>query len=103
MTAHIAIDHEQTPPHPSRCWCCGRLEDPGRLVCLGSRPEVGVCIRCAHSLSKWAWEIEDQSRSGLAVRVRERFRRLRKYVVRRGWHNRKFIGGLLRWVGRFTP
>jgi hypothetical protein len=54
-------------------------------------------------LSKWAWEIEDQSRSGLAVRVRERFRRLRKYVVRRGWHNRKFIGGLLRWVGRFTP
>ncbi|HEX5496160.1 MAG TPA: hypothetical protein VFX70_16460 [Mycobacteriales bacterium] len=85
------------------CWCCGAVEDPDRLVRLGNHPEVGVCTRCAHAISKWAWEIEDRSRTGVAVRTRDRLRRVRGTVVRRGWHRNRFIGGPLRWIGRFTP
>ena len=49
----------------SHCWCCGVIEDPTRLVRLGNHPEVAFALfRCAHSVSKWAWEIEDQSRLG---------------------------------------
>lgn len=102
MTVHTAIEDEQTPG-PSQCWCCGAIQDPAKLVHPGNHPEVVVCTRCAHSLSKWAWEIEDQARTGLAVRARDRFRRLRKHVVRRGWHNNRLIGRPLRWLGRFTP
>jgi hypothetical protein len=102
MTTSTAIEDEQ-PPGPSQCWCCGTVEDPARLVHLGNHPEVVVCIRCAHSLSKWAWELEDQTKIGLAVRARDSFRRLRKTVVRRGWHNNKLLGRGLRWIGRFTP
>lgn len=101
MMAMRAVDHEEAAP--SQCWCCGRMENPAKMVRLGDHPEVGVCLRCAHSLSKWAWEIEDQSRSGPAVRVREGIRRLRKTVVRHGWHHNKVVGRALRWLGRFTP
>jgi hypothetical protein len=72
-------------------------------VHLGNHPEVTVCIRCAHSISKWAWEIEDQSRTGIAVRARDGFRRLRRGVVQRGWHHHRLIGRPLRWIGRHTP
>ena len=102
MTVHTAIDDEQTPG-PSQCWCCGAIQDPARLVHLGNHPAVTVCTRCAHSLSKWAWEVEDQARTGLAVRSRDRFRRLRKHVVSHGWHNNRLIGRPLGWLGRFTP
>ncbi|MGI8696896.1 MAG: hypothetical protein ACR2JQ_09655 [Mycobacteriales bacterium] len=102
MTTRTATEDEQRPG-PPECWCCGTIEDPARLVHLGNHPEVTVCTRCAHSLSKWAWEIEDQDRTGLAVRVRDRFRRLRKAVVRRSWHHNKILGRGLRWLGRFTP
>jgi hypothetical protein len=102
MTVPTAIDEEQTPG-PSQCWCCGTIEDPAKLVHLGNHPEVTVCTRCAHWLSKWAWEIEDQDRTGPAVRARNRFRHLRTTVVRRGWHHNKLVGRWLRWVGRFTP
>jgi hypothetical protein len=102
MTVHTAIE-DKRPPGPSQCWCCGMIDDPARLVHLGNHPEVVVCIRCAHSLNKRAWEIEDHARTGLAVRARDSFRRLRKSVVRHGWHNNKVIGRGMRWIGRFTP
>jgi hypothetical protein len=73
------------------------------LVHLGDHPEVVVCIRCAHSLSKRALGLEDQARTGVAVRARNEIRRLRKTVVRHGWHNNKIAGRGLRWLGRFTP
>jgi len=101
MATRAAVEDEEMSP--SQCWCCGAIEDPLELVHLSNHPEVVVCIRCAHSLSKWAWEIEDQRRTGLAVRARDRFRRLRKTVVRHGWHNNRFVGRGLRWLGRFTP
>jgi hypothetical protein len=87
----------------SECWCCGTIEDPARLVHLGNHPEVAVCTRCAHSISKWAWEIEDQSRTGLPVRARDAFRRLRKHVVQQGWHKNRVVGRILRWLGKYTP
>ena len=101
MATRTAVDDDA--PNPSQCWCCGAIDDPARLVHLGTHPEVAVCTRCAHSLSKWAWEIEDQDRTGLAVRARDGIRRLRKTVVRHGWHHNKVIGRGLRRLGRFTP
>ncbi|MGI8761599.1 MAG: hypothetical protein ACR2LF_09985 [Jatrophihabitantaceae bacterium] len=101
MTAQTAVQDD--PQGRSECWCCGTIEDAAKLVHLGNHPEVTVCTRCAHSISKWAWEIEDQSRTGLAVRARDRFRDLRKTVVHRGWHRHRFIGAPLRWIGKHTP
>jgi len=101
MTAHTAVKDESQGR--LECWCCGTIEDPATLVHLDNHPEVTICTRCAHSISKWAWEIEDQSRTGLTVRARDEFRRLRKTVVQRGWHHHPLIGRLLRWIGKRTP
>ncbi|HEU5042955.1 MAG TPA: hypothetical protein VFT75_02350 [Nocardioidaceae bacterium] len=101
MATRAAVEDEELGQ--SQCWCCGAIEEPAKLVHLGNHPEVAVCIRCAHSLSKWAWEIEDQSRTGPAVRARDGIRRLRKTVIQHGWHHNKIIGRGLRWLGRFTP
>jgi hypothetical protein len=79
MTAQTTVQDE--PQGRSGCWCCGRIEDPAKLVHLGNHPDMTVCTRCAHSISKWAWEIEDQSTTGLPVRARDEFRRLRKAVA----------------------
>jgi hypothetical protein len=101
MTRRVAVADAEHGR--SQCWCCGMVEDPAELVHLGNHPEVTVCIRCAHSISKWAWEIEDQSRTGLAVQARDRFRRLRKSVVQHGWQHDRFIGRPLRWLGKYLP
>lgn len=87
----------------SECWCCGTIEDPTRLVHLGNHPEVTLCLRCAHSVSKWAWEIEDQSKTGPLVLARDRFRAARKGVIRRGWQHSPVFGGPIRWLGRHLP
>jgi hypothetical protein len=73
-----AEDAEISP----QCWCCGTTEDPARLVRLGNHPEVGRCVRCAHSVSKWAWEIEDRAKTGPLVMARAGFRALRRDVIR---------------------
>lgn len=101
MTAHVVV--ENAPHARSECWCCGAIDDPATQVHLGNHPEVTVCTRCAHSISKWAREIEDQSRTGIAVRARDEFRRARKTVVKRGWHHSRVIGRPLRWLGEHTP
>ena len=87
----------------SQCWCCGAVDDPTRLVHLGDHPEVALCIRCAHSVSKWAWEIEDQSKTGPFVLARDRFRALRRSVITRGWHHSPLVGGPIRWIGKRLP
>ena len=73
------------------------------MVHLGNHPEVTVCVRCAHSLSKWAWELEDRGRNSAGARIRDASRGLRKTVVRHGWHNHRVIGRPLRWLGKRTP
>jgi hypothetical protein len=87
----------------SDCWCCGMIESPEKMVRLGNHPEVTICVRCAYSIKNWAWEIEDQSRTGPAVRARDWFRRLRRDAVRRGWHRSRWIGRPVRWLGRRLP
>jgi hypothetical protein len=87
----------------SRCWCCGAVDDPTRLVHLGNHPEVALCLRCAHSVSKWAAEIEDRAKTGPLVLARDRFRALRREVIRRGWHRSPLFGGPIRRIGRHLP
>lgn len=101
MATPAAVEGQES--RQAQCWCCGTLQEPTKLVHLGNHPEVVVCIRCAHSLSKWAWEIEDQARTGPAVRARNGIRRLRRTVVQHGWHQNRLVGRGLRWMGRFTP
>jgi hypothetical protein len=93
---------EDADMSPSQCWCCGAIEDQTRLVRLGNHPEVGLCLRCAHSVSTWAWELEDQSKTGPLVIGRDRFRALRRDVIRRGWHHSPFVGGPIRWTASPT-
>jgi hypothetical protein len=94
---------EDAERSPSQCWCCGTVEDPARLVHLGNHPEVALCVRCAHSVSKWAWEIEDQARTGPLVMARDRLRAARREVIRRGWHQSRIVGGPIRWIGKRLP
>lgn len=87
----------------SECWCCGATDDPARLVHLGNHPEVMLCIRCAHSVSKWAWEIEDQSKTGPLVIARNCFRAVRRGVIQRGWQHNPVFGGPIGWIGKRLP
>jgi hypothetical protein len=64
---------------------------------------VTICIRCAYSIQKWAWEIDDRSRAGLPVRARQAFRRVRRAVMQQGWHRHPLVGRPLRWLGRHLP
>jgi hypothetical protein len=102
MTIGTAVE-DADALRPSECWCCGMIQPREKMVHLGNHPEVAICIRCAYSVKTWAWEIEDQSRTGLLVRVRDRFRRARKAVMRKGWHQYPIIGQPLRWLGRRLP
>lgn len=96
-----AVEDADKPP--SQCWCCGAIEDPSRLVHLGNHPEVALCIRCAHSVSKWAWEIEDQSKTGRLVMARDRLRTVRRGVIRRGWQHSPVFGEPIKWIGKRLP
>lgn len=101
MATRAAV--EDDGPSASQCWCCGAIEDPARLVHLGNHPEVTLCLGCARWVSKRAWEIEDASKAGPVVRVRDRFRAARRAVVDRGWHHHRVFGGPLRWLGKRLP
>src|SRR5262245_9486405 len=88
---------------PPQGWACGHREPVYKVVRLANHPELTVCIGCAHSLSKWAWELEDRDKTSPAARARAAFRSLRKSVVRRGWHHNRFVGRFVRWLGKHTP
>ena len=101
MAIHTAVEDEQV--EPTRCWCCGAVEDPTQMVHLGNHPEVALCLRCARWASKQAWEIEDKGKTGTLVRARKQFRALRRSVVQHGWHNSRWFGGPIRWIGKRLP
>ena len=97
-----------TPVHPHgersvECWCCGASDVPDRMVHLGNHPEVHVCLPCAHYVHQRAGEIEDDGKRNPAVFTRNGFRHLRSVVIGRQWHENRFIGGTLRWLGRHLP
>ena len=91
------------PPPPGQCWCCGSTDDPDRLVHLGNHPEVALCRPCARWAAKQAWEIEDRDKTGLLVKLRDRFRHLRRGVIDRDWHRLPVVGRPLRWLGKHLP
>ena len=73
------------------------------MVHLGNHPEVALCLRCARWAAKQAGQIEDRSRTGPLVRVRDRLRLARQEVIRRGWHRNRWLGGTLRRLGKRLP
>jgi hypothetical protein len=85
------------------CWCCGQEYSAEQLVHLGSHPEVGVCLRCAHFLHQQAGQREDALLPSIAGRLRDGMRWCRRLVMERGWHQRPVIGRPLRWLGRRLP
>ena len=100
MTAQPAI--EDTGGRIS-CWCCGQEQPESSVVRLGNHPEVAVCLRCAHFLHQQARGREDALRTSPAARARDGMRAARRFVVRRGWHQKAGIGRQLRWLGRRLP
>lgn len=86
-----------------RCWCCDTAAAPDRMVQLGNHPEVHLCLPCAHYVHQQAWVIEDRARTGPGAFIRDRLRHARSLVIDREWHQRRFVGGVLRWLGKYLP
>jgi hypothetical protein len=91
------------PSRRSECWCCGFIDDPDRMVHLGNHPEVALCLRCARWATKQAAQIEDLTRTGPLVRVRDQLRLARQKVSQHGWQRNRYVGGALRWLGKRLP
>jgi hypothetical protein len=90
-------------PSRSECWCCGTNQLSEQMVHLGNRPEVALCLRCAHFVHKQAGGIEDRTRTGPLVTARGRLRQARRNVIQKGWHRHPLVGRPLRWLGRYMP
>lgn len=103
MDTPLVTEQAPTGPPPGECWCCGSMNDPRLMVHLGNHPEVGVCRPCARWAAKEAWEIEDRDRAGALVLGRDGLRIVRRFVIDRGWHRSRWLGGPLRWVGKRMP
>jgi hypothetical protein len=103
MSAEPITAVDQNDRRGAQCWCCGSLEAPDRMVLLGDHPEVHLCLRCAHFVHQQAREIEDEGRHGPGPFARDQLRNLRAEVMRRGWHQNRFLGGTLRWLGKYLP
>ncbi len=73
------------------------------MVRLGNLPEVALCLPCARWAAKQAKKIEDLTRTGPLVRARDQLRLARQKVIQRGWHRNRWLGGVLRWLGRPLP
>ncbi|MEN3316607.1 MAG: hypothetical protein V7643_8 [Mycobacterium sp.] len=102
MTSAAAAT-ESDAAEPLACWCCGSAYQEAELVRLGTHPEVGVCLRCAHFLHQQARGREDALRPSPAALVRDQLRSARQVVMQRGWHQKPVIGRPLRWLGRRLP
>ena len=98
-TAHTA----NGTPLPGECWCCGSISEPGQMVRLGNHPEVALCVGCAHWAHLQGQEIEDRSKTGVVMRVKDELRAARGKVIERGWHRKPVIGNALRRLGRHLP
>ena len=101
MTTATATD--EPAPGSSTCGCCGQRRPESDVVRLGSRPDIAVCLPCAHYLHQQARTREDARRPSPAARVRDALRAGRRMVMRRGWHRMPVIGPVLRRLGRRLP
>jgi hypothetical protein len=87
----------------AHCWCCGKAYDDEDLIHLGSHPEVGICHGCAKFLHRKATQADDRLRRSPGARLRDVIRAARAQVVQGGWHDRRVVGGSLRWIDRHLP
>lgn len=101
MVARPAVEDQEVGR--SKCWCCGAVDEPARMVHLGDHPEVQVCVRCAHWAAKRAAEIEDRGKSGPLVASRNWLREGRRHVMNHGWQHSRLLGRPLRWLGKRLP
>jgi hypothetical protein len=105
MTAQAAdtVDGGDEGAGEVTCWCCGQTRPESAVVRLGGHPEVAVCLGCAHYLHRQACGREDLARPSAAGRIRDALRASRRFVMRRGWHEKPVIGPVLRWLGQRLP
>ena len=103
MTTSRTAVEDADVPDPFECWCCGKIQAPDVMVHLGTHPEVALCTGCTRWVNREGRAIEDRSRTGLGVRVRNGLRIARSQVAQRGWHRKGVIGRPLQWIGRRLP
>jgi hypothetical protein len=101
--AEFASESAQPDAGGTACWCCGRRRPDDDVIHLGDHPEVAVCLGCAHFLHQQALAREDASAPSPGSRVRDGLRAARRFVVRRGWHEKPGIGPALRRLGDRLP
>lgn len=88
-------------PGEARCWCCNGSFPDNRLVHLGAHPEVGVCRRCVRYLGRRSAQLPGRA-TPLAY-LRRSSQELREWVMVRGLHEGRFLGPVVRRIGRFLP
>ena len=98
MSAETQTDIGQTGE--STCWCCGHARSEDDLVHLGSHPEVGICIACAHFLRRRA---RDRQATVMRQTLRGAAESVRGQVMARGWHERPVVGPALKWLNQHLP
>src|SRR5437764_704752 len=86
-----------------QCWCCATSATSPSAWSNWETPRGAPLPRVCSLVHQRAWEIEDERRGGPAAVARDEFRNLRAEAIRRGWHHNKFIGGKLRWLGKYLP
>lgn len=99
----MIAETQSTAEDLPRCWCCDREFPESELMHLGAHPEVAVCLDCARWLNRNARARYDQQHTRPGRRVRAAIAAVRERVIRRGLHNRRFLGPLLRRLDRWLP
>ena len=102
MTEH-AVARDVDGPENEQCWCCGRPRGDQDVVRLGDHPEVRVCLGCAHFLHQRARAKEDALRPSPGGRARDALRAGHRFVIQRGWQDKRVLGPLLRRLDRRLP
>lgn len=99
----MSAQSDQAGPSVTGCWCCGQEYAETELTRLGAHPEVAVCRNCAQSSHRRAVSQHDQQHPTIAARLRAGIGAVRTVVIRKGWHDRPVLGGVLRWIDRHLP
>ena len=99
----MTVQPEQERASETGCWCCGTKYPEAELVRLGQHPEVGVCLRCARWLQRRAVQRHDEHHPSPTARLHAGIRAVQSAVIRKGWHERGMLGGVLRWIDRRLP
>lgn len=98
-----AAARRNEPAPPTGCWCCGRDFDDTELIRLGEHPEVGLCRACARWAKRRADALQHEQHPTAMGRLRGGIDVIRNNIIQRGWHERGWLGALLRRVDQHLP